>query len=176
MSIFTKLFPSYNLPSFSFMLFLPFPSSLFPLILYSTLYPICSPSLVRPQSVQLEIVFNDGKERPSNKAFIQDRELQRVVNGGWGRVWGQRVLTALQLLTQEWLGFSRLDSCIKPHDFKAFMGWQGPANFKVSNQLESQRTQDNHQWAKWNCWSEAALLRFQACGPATQGAAGTLLQ
>ena len=133
--------------SFSFYAFSSPFFPLFSLILFFPLFhslSFFSCPIISPQSVHSERGFSDGKERASNKAVLQDRALWRVVAGDWGQAWGL-VLRALRLSTERSIRLLQAWWLYEASDFKAFLGWQGLANFKHSNQLLSQRTLDNNQ-------------------------------
>lgn len=141
----------------------PFPSSLFP---WSSPLPFFPFALTSPTPIsQAHHPFILKEASVTERKGLQTKPSSNTGSSrGWRTVTGAKPEEGHSPLwgssPNRRLGFSQLDSCMEPHDFKAFRGWQGLANFKLSNQLQSQRTQDNNQWAKWNCWSEAALTGF----------------
>lgn len=167
MSIFPKLFPSCIPLPFSFVLFHPLSSSLFPWTSVSLFLPF----VLTSPTISQAIICSSPKRLQwwKRKGFKESHRLGRRAPEAGEVPLGQSLRTGHPLLggssPNRRLGFSGLDSCTKPGDFKAFRGWQGLANFKLSNQLQPQRTQDNHQWAEWNCWSWAALSGFTLVGP-----------
>lgn len=141
----------------------PFPSSRFP---WSSTSPFLPFALTSPTPIsQAYHPFIPKEASVMERKGLQTKPPSNTGSSrGWGTVTGAKPEEGRSPLwgssPKRRLGFSWLDSCMEPHDFKAFRGWQGLANFKLSNQLQSQRTQDNNQWATWNCWSEAALAGF----------------
>lgn len=145
---------------------------------YFALLPICShfpmpPTPISPKSVHPETGFTGRKEKALDKASVWDKALRRAVNGDWGTACGLRMLRRLLLCKP--LGVSRLDSCIKPCDFKAFMADKDLliSNFLTNYNHKELRTiiSEQNETAGVKQPLQVSLLRH-----CRQCAAGALLQ
>lgn len=175
MLLFTKLFSSYIL---SFLLCGFFLSPLSPCSLTYFILPICSHFLMPPTPIILNSVhpqtgFANGKEKAPDKALLWDKALHRVVNGDWGPACGAENGNSSGALPQKAIRLHRLESWIKPCDFKAFMADKDLliSNFLTNYNHKELRTIISEQnetalgssLCRFHSWGLAASVQLGLC-------------